>query len=262
MHNNRYSFSTGALFPLESEDALRLIGEAGFGNAELMPQAFCDVTDAAASRFEKCGVHIASIHYPLAMFSMLYSAHVSMSEEGRRFSEALVKLAHRMGTEFIVIHPTNEYSGVMKDVIEPRVLDNIRFLCAAADRYGITVAMENYPSGVGQYPDTLQAYTEAWGISNMKVMVDTTEVIEGGGDPVDFIARLNQAPCHLHMSDYKDGRKHLPAGQGMISWDTLFSLLKSKGYSGYWTLEPAYRFYMVDLPEKLSRDFEFISSHV
>lgn len=36
---SRYSFSTGALYPLESEDALRRIKNAGFDNAELMPQA-------------------------------------------------------------------------------------------------------------------------------------------------------------------------------------------------------------------------------
>lgn len=262
MNDNRYSFSTGALFPLESDEALRLIGQAGFGHAELMPQAFADVSDAAALRFEKCGVHIASIHYPLAMFSMLYTAHSTMSEEGRRFSKALVTLAHRMRTEFIVIHPTNEYAGVMKEIIEPQVLENIWYLCDIAAQHSITIAMENYPTGVGQYPDTLQAYTKAWNIPNMKVMVDTTEVIEGGGDPVDFISRLDEAPCHLHMSDYQDGRKHLPAGQGIIPWDDLFSLLKAKGYTGYWTLEPAYRFYMVDLPAKLAQDFEFISSHV
>ena len=45
---SRYSFSTGALYPLESEDALRRIKNAGFDNAELMPQALqCGAVRAA-----------------------------------------------------------------------------------------------------------------------------------------------------------------------------------------------------------------------
>ena len=42
MKQAQYSFSTGALFPYESEDALAMIKAAGFDYAELMPQAISD----------------------------------------------------------------------------------------------------------------------------------------------------------------------------------------------------------------------------
>jgi len=258
MEQNRYSFSTGALYPLESEDALRLIGEAGFGHAELMPQAFGDITEEASKRYEGCKVHIASIHFPLALFAMLYSAHGTMSEEGRRYSSDLTSFARRMGTEVIVIHPTAEYAGDMKEIIEPKVLDNIRFLSDACEKRGITLAMENYPSGVGRYPETLEKYVASLGMPGILPMVDTTEVIEGGGDPVDFLRKLSRAPCHLHLSDFKDGKKHLPIGQGTIDWDLVFAVLKEKDYSGYYTLEPAYRHYLKDIPSRLARDLDFL----
>jgi len=262
MEQNRYSFSTGALYPLESEDALRLIGAAGFCHAELMPQAFGDITEEASKRYESCKVHIASIHYPLALFAMLYSGHRTMSEEGRRYSAELTAFARRMDTEFIVIHPTAEYAGDMKELIEPKVLENIRFLSDACQKQGIRLAMENYPSGVGQYPETLEKYIESLDMPGMLPMVDTTEVIEGGGDPVEFLGKLSQAPCHLHLSDFKDGKKHLPIGQGIISWDRVFAVLKEKGYTGYYTLEPAYRYYLKDIPARLARDFEFLHGKV
>lgn len=259
---NRYAFSTGALYPLESEEALRLVYDAGFAHAELMPQCFGDVSEESTLRFEKTKVHVSSIHYPLAMFSMLYSAHPTMSEEGRKLSKDIVTMARRLGTEFIVIHPTTNYEGEMQSFIEPRVVGNLRYLGDLCEEASITVAMENYPVGVGQYPDTLQQYVRDWKMKAMKIMVDTTEVMEGGGDPLTFIGALDEAPCHLHLSDFGDKKKHLPIGKGEIPWSDVFSLLKQKGFTGYYTLEPAYRHYLSDIPAKLRRDFDLLSSLV
>ena len=55
MKQEQYSFSTGALFPYESEDALQMIKNAGFDYAELMPQAISDASEAATKKFEKTG---------------------------------------------------------------------------------------------------------------------------------------------------------------------------------------------------------------
>ena len=90
---NKYSFSTAALFPRSAAESLRLIAGAGFSHAELMPQCFAEAEERFASRAEKCGIHVASIHYPLAMFPMLYNAGESMVGEARRFGEGLVRLS-------------------------------------------------------------------------------------------------------------------------------------------------------------------------
>jgi len=261
-YKNRYAFSTGALFPLESEDALHLIAQAGFAHAELMPQCFADVNESAASRFERTKVHVSSIHYPLAMFSMLYSAHPTMAEEGRALSRDIVKLGKRLGTEFLVIHPLNAYEGEMKQIIEPKIIENIRYLGDLCADRSITLAMENYPVGVGQHSDTLEQYVKDWNMPVMGLMVDTTEVREGGEDPLAFIGALEKAPCHLHLSDFGNQKKHLPIGMGEIPWSEVFALLKAKGYTGYYTLEPAYRHYLSDIPAKLRRDFAVLQSLV
>jgi sugar phosphate isomerase/epimerase len=105
MKSNRYSFSTAALFPRESADALRLIHDAGFPNAELMPQCLSDVTADSIAAFGRVGVRVASIHYPLAFFPMLYTPHVSMREDGREFSRNLLSLGDALGTKALVVHP-------------------------------------------------------------------------------------------------------------------------------------------------------------
>ena len=105
MKSDRYSFSTGALFPRESADALKLVHDAGFANAELMPQCLSDVSEESVRAFERTGVRVASIHYPLAFFPMLYTPHVSMRNDGRKFSRDLLRLGGALGTRVLVVHP-------------------------------------------------------------------------------------------------------------------------------------------------------------
>ena len=90
------------------------------------------------------------------------------------------------------------------------------------------------------------------GMPAMHPMVDTTEVCEGGEDPVRFIADLQETPCHLHLSDFANGTKHLPVGKGSLDWKQIFSVLGKRQYQGYYTLEPSYRYYLTDIKAKLA----------
>ena len=256
---NKAAFSTGAFYTLETADALKKIRNAGFAHAELMPQCSEDLTPAMLGKAEKIGIHISSIHYPLVFFGILYNANPGMYRESKKFSDNLAQFAKAAGTEFVVIHPEEEYSGKFTELLGKPINDSIRYMCAALAERGITVAMENYPSGVGQHPDTLDAYVKRLAIPNMKVMVDTTEVIEGGGDPIEFISGLENVPCHLHLSDY-DEKKHIPIGTGRVDWKAVTTLLKNRGFAGYWTLEPSYKYYLDDPDGQLRKDYEYISA--
>ena len=76
------------------------------------------------------------------------------------------------------------------------------------------------------------------------------------GDPVAFIEKL--PPCHLHMSDFLGDTKHLPAGEGDTDWAGIKRALGGDKYKGFYTLEPAYRFYIDDIPAKLKSAYEFL----
>lgn len=259
---DRIAFSTGALYLMKTEDAFMKLRNAGFGNAELMPQCMADLSLDSLSKFDKTGIHISSIHYPLAFFSLLYNANPGMCREGRVFADNLALFAKKAGTGVVVVHTENEYSGMMKELIGDVITSNLKYLCQRLDEVGVTVAMENHPAGVGQYPETLDKYVEGLAIPNMKIIVDTTEVIEGGGDPCAFLKGLKNVVCHLHLSDFANGTKHLPIGTGDVDWRSVFSILKARDYRGYYTLEPSYRFYLDDVDTKLKRDYEYISSLV
>lgn len=258
--SNRYSFSTAALFPRKAGESLRLIAGAGFSHAELMPQCFSEAAEGFASEAEKCGVHVSSVHYPLAMFSMLYNAGESMTGEARRFGDGLVRLCRALDAKVLVVHPHEPAKDPSRAaLLEEPIRRNLLLLCEACGAAGITLAIENNPRGPGRTPDGLMNYIRDLGFGPCAApMVDTTESWEADEDPVAFIAAVK--PRHLHLSDHEGGRKHIPAGEGTIDWKGVKDALSGYGYPGYYTLEPLYSYYL-DQPEAaLERAYAFISN--
>jgi sugar phosphate isomerase/epimerase len=251
------SFSTAALYPRDSADSLSLIARAGFGCAELMPQCFADAGDAFAARAGGTGVRIGSVHYPLAMFGMLYNAHSGMCAEARGFGRRLVRLCTRLGASVLVIHPHDPPKDpASRGTLEAPIVDTIVDLAEACCAAGVTLAMENCPKGPGRDPASLLAYLAFFaGRARIFPMVDTTEAVEASVDPAVFIAAVH--PVHVHLSDHAGEAKHLPAGEGSIDWTAVRRSLA--GYRGLYTLEPSYRHYLVDPEPKLERALAFVA---
>lgn len=255
---SRYSFSTAALYPRTAEESLRLIAGAGFPNAELMPQCFEDAREHFALKAERCGVHVASIHYPLAMFSMLYNASAGMVHEARLFGAEIVKLCTALGTKVLVIHPHEiQKDPLMHQLIEDPIRRNILLLADQCAKAGVTLAIENSPKGAGRTPEGLHDYIASLDSSSaLGPAVDTTEACESGIDPAEFIAKAK--PIHLHLSDHSGDVKHIPAGEGDTDWHSVRDALA--GYEGYYTLEPLYRFYLETPEKKLARAYYFLAN--
>ena len=254
---NTYSFSTAALFPRSAEESLRLIAGAGFSHAELMPQCFADTRETFALRAEKCGIHVASVHYPLAMFSMLYNAGEGMVAEARIFGSGLVRLCSALGAKVLVVHPHEPQKELsLRRLLEEPIRRNLQILgeeCAAA---GMSLAIENSPKGPGRTPAGLLSYIKGLEAGPAAApMVDTTEACEADEDPAAFIEAVK--PCHMHLSDHAGDAKHIPAGEGEADWKTIKKALA--GYGGYYTLEPSYRFYLDDPEKKLIKAYAFIA---
>ena len=250
-----YSFSTAALFPFETEDALRMIGQAGFENAELMPQAYSDVSDKSTLKFEKAGVHVSSVHYPLVMFGFLYTAHKTMIQDGRDYSRELLRMTSRLGAKVLVAHAHKPDKPEYREMMDAPILDNLRWLAEECAKSGTTLAMENSAKTCATAPELLE-YIKLLGHDNVKPMVDINHVREAGGNPAEFLRQLN--PCHLHLSDSGAAGYHLPPGSGDTDWLSVRSALD--GYSGCYTVEPSRYYYLEDTISSMHRDLMFMQS--
>ncbi len=256
--SERFSFSTGALYPYNSADALKLIRDAGFSRAELMPQALRDASEESTKAFEKTGIKLGSIHFPLVFFGMLYNPLSDMQKDCMKFTKDLLTMGSRLDCHVLVVHPHEKPSvDGYYDLMEKPVIDNILRLADLCGEMGYTMAMENSPKTCST-AEKLSAYVRFLNHQAIRPMIDTTEVREAEGDPVEFIKAIK--PCHMHMSDYGT-RKHMPAGEGTFDWKAIRAGLDAWDYEGYYTLEPAYRFYMQDVEKKLADAYHFLEEY-
>ena len=258
MGKERFSFSTGALYPYDSVTALQLIHDAGFPRAELMPQALSDVSEESTLAFEKTGILLGSIHYPLVFFGMQYNCTPSMIADSRIYAKKLLGMGKRLDCHILVVHPHDVPSLKGHDaLLNQPMIDNLRWLADTCADYGYTMAMENHPRSAPTAKDLLD-YIAMLDRPSILPMVDTTEVKEADGEPAEFLRQLT--PCHLHMSDFGTF-KHVPAGDGIFDWKDIRAALEEKQYKGYFTLEPAYRWYIDEPLKELRRAYKFLEDN-
>lgn len=251
----RISFSTAALYPRDSLEALSLIAKAGVKEAELMPQCTADLSPAFAKEAAKI-LHVSSIHYPLCMFGVLYNSHRGMAKEAKALNTTLIEAARIMGTEVIVIHPhTVSYHAaddpeLLKLLYDP-IIENFIDMADKAAQHNITITVENNPRTEGPTPEKLVAYVESLNHPQIKTIVDTTEAVEAGIDPTEFIRVAK--PSHTHLSDHKDGLRHINVGEGIMDWASITAELKAQQYNGIYVLEPSYKYYLCDDAEAAAK---------
>ncbi|MCE5256421.1 MAG: sugar phosphate isomerase/epimerase [Spirochaetaceae bacterium] len=256
-----YSFSTAALFPRTAEESLRLIKGAGFSFAELMPQCFADIGDEVLRAAEKNGIQVASVHYPLVLFSMLYNAGEGMVPETRTLGRKITAFCRQLGCTVLVVHPHEPVKEkAMKTRLEDPIIGNLRALADECGRNSLILAVENSPKGPGRTPEGLLEYVRELGEGRewVKPMVDTTESCEAGIAPEKFISVVH--PVHMHISDHAGEAKHIPAGEGESDWVAIRESLKD--YRGFRTLEPSYRFYLDEPEKQLEKAYHFVTEQL
>jgi sugar phosphate isomerase/epimerase len=186
---------------------------------------------------------------------MFYNPHPGMVAETRILNREIVESAAIFGSEVIVIHAHAEGDPARRDALEKPVLENMLDLAAMAKKEGILVALENNPKTAAGTAEKLLAYVKALDEPSILPMVDVTESFEAGIDPVDFLAKVK--PCHLHLSDYRDNEKHVPAGEGRMNWKGIAEKIKAWDYRGLWTLEPMWKHYYDDPEPALRKALAF-----
>ncbi|MDN5359816.1 MAG: hypothetical protein PWQ84_879 [Thermotogaceae bacterium] len=254
----RISFSTAALYPRLSIDALKLLSDCGLKEAELMPQCYYETTVNFAKEVSNLNIKVSSIHFPLCLFSVLYNPYPGMVQEAKELIDNLIQAGSIMGTEIVVIHPFPKMEEVKHALFLQPVKENFRYLASKAQEKGITIALENNPNSLGKTPEGLNKEVTDIAHDNIKPMVDTTEAWEAGIEPEPFISKTK--PIHLHLSDYKGDRKHLSLGKGDGDWKNIIKTIQSLDYKGIYVIEPAYKFYLEDAKHKIVQDKIFLES--
>lgn len=254
----RFSFSTAALYPRDSLDSLDLIKEAGYDAAELMPQCMEETLPCFAKKVMSISkMRVASIHFPLVFFSIFYNPYPGMIKEARTLIDNITSLAGALETNVIVIHPPYFTNKTQEKLFYAPVMDNMRYLCMKSKENGVKVSLENNPKG-GRTPEEMLKVIHEVNCENIFPMIDTTEAVESGQDPVYMLKKLDV--IHIHASDHKGEDKHILPGQGDLDWKKIFSVLEEKKFSGFFTVEPLYKYFLEDPVQKMKAVLKYLTS--
>lgn len=252
------SFSTAALFPRNSLDSLKIVEEAGFQYAELMPQCMEETKPCFAKEItSRVKIKVASIHFPLVFFSMFYNPYPGMMREAKTLIDNITALAGTLGTEVIVIHPPYFGNETTKKLFYAPIMDNMRYLCEKSKENGVKIALENSPKG-GRTPEEMLQVIRAVNHENIFPMLDTTEAVESDQDPVEMLKKLDV--IHIHASDHKGEAKHILPNEGDLDWVKIVSILQEKGFSGFFAVEPSYRYFLEEPVEKMKAVLKFLTN--
>jgi sugar phosphate isomerase/epimerase len=145
------------------------------------------------------------------------------------------------------------------------VVEAINQVLPVAREYDIVLALENhYKDGYWQYPEFaqkkevfLQVLAAIPERTHFGVQYDPSNAIVAGDDPIELLREVADRVVTMHASDrylaegttlaelkqsdgtlgYSPNLRHGVTGQGLNDYDTIFTILKEVGYSGWVSIE-------------------------
>lgn len=179
------------------------------------------------------GVELWSFHLPFTPFSTVNPASPDREIRQatlRRMTELLARSSDA-GIRLAVVHPSAEPNPAEERSERLKyAADSLAALAEAADRLGITVAVEDLPrTCIGHNSDELREILAA--DSRLRVCFDTNHLT--CEDNLHFIRALGDRIVTVHISDYDlIDEKHWMPYEGKNDWVGIVTELENAGYAG------------------------------
>lgn len=221
--------------------AIEAIAGSGFDGIEIwVDQAVANdekpdhLRDHVSSSGLGATVHASSYDINLA------AANPGIRSESQRQILASVQFAADLEAPLAVVHPGRRSSS--RDEPEefwPVVLRALEPIDELGGQLGVQVAvelMERRPKEIVLTPTDANRIMEH-GFRSITITVDLAHSYTNG-DPVEFLRSMNFSYIgHIHLSDSKPGKVHVPLGEGEIDLFSLYEAIVELGYDGIVNIE-------------------------
>lgn len=234
----KIGISTASLYPMQTEQALALLGEGGVRHTEVFFNAASELEppllDELCRIRQAYDIRVASVH-PFLSFGETY---LLFSSYERRFHETLLlydryfEAANRLGADVLVIHGKRDD----KQMDTQQYFERFGQLMERGRRAGIRVAQENVVQHFSQSPSALSKMAAALG-EGFSVVLDTKQARRAGYTPQDFINAVGRHIVQVHLSDASAQADCLAPGEGTCDFAALFQALRQVGYNGGGVIE-------------------------
>lgn len=223
--------SSSCLYPMITEDSLKIVGELGAKTAEIFFNSYSELKkpllDEIKSIKDYYGINVRSIHpftsaYEAVLFFGGYERRLT---DGIEFYKNYFEAANEIGAEMVVLHGGRVYLETTPEEYAESYIP----LHEAALSEGIHIAHENVHNHHCGNPLFMKALADIVG-DEFRMVLDIKQCRRCSENEFDFINLLGEKIYQVHISDCLPGRDCLAPGVGEYDFPKLLKALKSAGY--------------------------------
>lgn len=246
--------STASFYPLEVEEAVRIISENRIECAEIFYNASRELkdsfTDYLLEIIGQTGLRISALH-PMLSFAEPY---MIFSQYQRRFEESLDNFkryfenAVRLGAKYINLHGDRPLGKLSVE----EYCERFKMIADEGKKYGVTLCQENVNGYRSADPEFLADMVTILG-NDANFTLDVKQCVRAGYSVDEIMSAMNYQIKHVHISDHSLAGDCLLPTRGNFDFKTFMTDLKNKGYKGD---------YMIEVYQNAYKTFdEIIESH-
>jgi L-ribulose-5-phosphate 3-epimerase len=219
--------------PLDAR--LAMARAAGFEGLEL--EAHEAPAPALRAAADRAGLVVHGVHCNANRSLPLTSADPKIRDAGIAATLAALDAAHVMGADSLLLLPGVVGADASSAAVFERSQAVIRAeILPAADRLGITLAIENVWNGFLLSPYDCARYVDAFASPRVKLYLDVGNVIFGR--PEGWIDIIGDRIGKLHLKDLifwpdQDRFRKARVGEGAIDWAAVRRALRRTGFAGW-----------------------------
>ena len=254
--------STACLYPLNTEEALELLGRLGVTYTEIFFNSPSELTDdflkLLCSIKNRYGMTITSIHpYTSALEPFLFfTDYLRRFEDGRAWYQSYYRAAAVLEAPWVVLHGDRVGSPLPEEICFERFGQMAR----DARAYGVGLCQENVCRCRSRDSGFLRRMRDYLG-GEAKFALDLKQILRSGEDLWQVVDAMGPNIVHLHLSDHRGPKEDcLPPGKGTADFPELFCRLYQQGFSGAGVLE-LYR-HNYDRPEDLYQSLLWLQERI
>ncbi|MBO5421233.1 MAG: sugar phosphate isomerase/epimerase [Clostridia bacterium] len=223
--------SSSCLYPLQTEESLKTVGELGAKTSEIFFNSYSELKKPIISELktikEYYGIEIRSIHPFTSAYEpiLFFGGYKRRVLDGIEFYKHYFEAANELGAEMVVLHGGRMYI----ETTPAEYAESYVPLHEAALREGIHIAHENVHNHHCGNPLFMKALADIVGES-FRMVLDIKQCRRCSESAFDFINLLGEKIYQVHISDGMPGQECLAPGAGEYDFKKLFAALSGVGY--------------------------------
>lgn len=223
--------SSSCLYPMQTEEALRTVGELGAKTAEIFFNSYSELKKPLLNELknikEYYGINVRSIHPFTSAYEpvLFFGGYERRLYDGIDFYKNYFEAANELGAEMVVLHGGRIYLPTTPE----EYIQSYLSLHEAALREGIHIAHENVHNHHCGNPDFMKAVSDLVG-NEFRMVLDIKQCRRCNVSESEYINLLGNKIYQVHISDCLNGSDCLAPGAGEYDFKELFKALKDVGY--------------------------------